>query len=191
MVAWDGATLLTTPRLVLRTFRRDDLPAYAALNADPDVYRWLGGEPLSREHSDEIAEWANECVEVQGYGLVAVERASDGVFLGMCGLHHQESFPDDVEIAWRFAFEHWGHGYATEAARAWLAFGFDVVGLPAVISTTDHDNERSQGVMRRIGMTFDRRTTMVDDGQEFDAVVYVITRDEYRAAEGATPPSPM
>ena len=122
---------------------------------------------------------------------MAVERASDGVFLGMCGLHHQESFPDDVEIAWRFAFEHWGHGYATEAARAWLAFGFDVVGLPAVISTTDHDNERSQGVMRRIGMTFDRRATMVDDGQEFDAVVYVITRDQYRTAEGATPPSPM
>jgi RimJ/RimL family protein N-acetyltransferase len=178
-VAWDGTTLLTTPRLVLRTFRRDDLPAYAALNADPEVARWLGGA-LTREHSDDIAEWANHCVEVQGYGLVAVERAADGEFLGMTGLHHQESFPDDVEIAWRFAFQHWGHGYATEAARAWMAHGFDVVGLPSIISTTDHDNLRSRAVMERLGMRFDRRTTMVDDGQEFDAVVYVMDADEWR-----------
>ena len=192
MVAWEGTTLLTTPRLILRTFRTDDLPAYAALNAQPEVYRWLGGSPLTREDSDGIAEWANECVEEQGYGLVAVERAADGAFLGMCGLHHQESFPDDVEIAWRLAHEHWGHGYATEAARAWLAYGFDVADLPTVISTTDHDNERSQAVMRRLGMTFDRRTTMVDMGQEFDAVVFVITADGWRAetARDRTSPSP-
>ena len=100
--------LLTTERLTLRTFRPDDLPLYAALNADPEVYRWLGGKPLTRAWSDEIAEWANECVEAQGYGLVAVERTADGAFLGMCGLHHQESFPDDVEAAWRLARENGG-----------------------------------------------------------------------------------
>ncbi|MGZ8631212.1 MAG: GNAT family N-acetyltransferase [Actinomycetota bacterium] len=56
MVQWDGTLALTTPRLRLRTFRRDDLPHYAAVNADPEVARYLGG-PLSREHSDDIAEW--------------------------------------------------------------------------------------------------------------------------------------
>ena len=56
MVEWDGTVVLTTPRLLLRTFRRDDLPLYAALNADPEVARWLGG-PLTREDSDDIAAW--------------------------------------------------------------------------------------------------------------------------------------
>lgn len=180
MVAWDGTVLLTTPRLTLRTFRRDDLPAYAALNADPEVARWLGG-PLAPHDSDDIAEWANGRVQVQGYGLVAVERSDDGAFLGMCGLHHQESFPDDVEVAWRLAHEHWGHGYATEAARAWLAFGFDEVGLDHVISATDDDNLRSQAVMRRLGMHYDRTTKMVDGDLTFDAVVWSITSDEWRA----------
>ena len=57
MVEWDGRVLLTTPRLLLRRFRRDDLPLYAALNADPEVARHLGG-PLSRQDSDDIAAWA-------------------------------------------------------------------------------------------------------------------------------------
>jgi RimJ/RimL family protein N-acetyltransferase len=59
MVRWDGTVVFTTPRLVLRTFREDDLPTYAALNADPEVARWLGG-PISRQESDEIAAWAQE-----------------------------------------------------------------------------------------------------------------------------------
>ena len=68
MVAWSGTLVLTTPRLRLRTFRTDDLPRYAALNADPEVARYLGG-PLSREHSDEIAAWANEVYEQRGHRL--------------------------------------------------------------------------------------------------------------------------
>ena len=182
MASWDGRTLLTTARLTLRTFRRDDLPLYAELNRDPEVYRWLGGEPIPREWSDEIAEWANDCVEADGFGLVAVERTEDGAFLGMCGLHHQESFPDDVEAAWRLAAPHWGHGYATEAARAWLAHGFDVVGLDRIISTTDRDNLRSQAVMARLGMHYERDVRMVDSGQEFDAVLWSVTADQRRRA---------
>ena len=103
MVEWNGTVISTTPRLILRTFREDDLPRYAALNAHPEVVRWLGGEPLTREHSDSIAEWAQELYAEEGIGLLAVERRSDGAFLGMCGLHHQASFPDDVEIGWRLA----------------------------------------------------------------------------------------
>ena len=98
---WNGTVVLTTPRLLLRTFRRDDLPLYAALNADPEVARYLGG-PLSRQDSDDIAEWAQECYAREGLGLLAVERRRDGAFLGMCGLHHQRSHPDDVEVAWRW-----------------------------------------------------------------------------------------
>jgi len=179
MVEWDGLIVLTTPRLLLRTFRRDDLPKYAALNADPEVVRYLGGVPLTREHSDEIAEWAQECFAKEGIGLLAVERREDGAFLGMCGLHHQQSYPDDVEVGWRLAREYWGRGYATEAATGWLDHAFAPLGLPRVISITDPPNVRSLAVMRRLGMVFDHAAEVEDDGVMFQAVVYSITREQW------------
>jgi RimJ/RimL family protein N-acetyltransferase len=180
MVEWNGTVISTTPRLILRTFREDDLPLYAALNADPEVVRWLGGEPLTREHSDSIAEWAQELYAEEGIGLLAVERRSDGAFLGMCGLHHLASFPDDVEIGWRLAYEHWGNGYATEAATGWLDLAFGPLGLDRVISTTDTPNVRSLAVMGRLGMTFEREAQVEDEGMLFDAVVYEITAERWR-----------
>jgi RimJ/RimL family protein N-acetyltransferase len=105
VVEWSGTVVLRTPRLLLRTFHRDDLPQYAALNADPEVARYLGG-PLTREDSDDIAAWAQELYAREGLGLLAVERRDDGAFLGMCGLHYQQSYPDDVEVAWRLARKH-------------------------------------------------------------------------------------
>jgi RimJ/RimL family protein N-acetyltransferase len=139
---------------------------HAALNADPEVARYLGG-PLSREDSDDIAEWAQECYAREGLGLLAVERRDDGAFLGMCGLHHQESYPDDVEVAWRLAREHWGQGYATEAATGWLDHGFGPLHLPPVISMTDPPNLRSLAVMRRLGMVFDHAAEIEDMGMVF------------------------
>jgi RimJ/RimL family protein N-acetyltransferase len=179
MVEWEGTGILTTSRLLLRTFRLDDLPRYAALNADPEVARWLGG-PLSRERSDSIAEWAQRCYEEEGIGLLAVERREDGAFLGMCGLHHQDSYPDEIEVAWRLAYEYWGRGYATEAASAWLDYGFGRLDLPRVISITDRPNVRSLAVMRRLGMVFDHEAQVEDEGQMFEAVVYSITAERWR-----------
>jgi RimJ/RimL family protein N-acetyltransferase len=181
MTEWNGTVVLTTPRLLLRTFRQDDLPHYAALNADPEVMRYLGGVPLSRQESDEIAAWAQERHARDGVGLLAVERREDGVFLGMCGLHQQDWYPDDLELGWRLARRHWGHGYATEAAGAWLDHAFGTLGLPRVISATEHPNLRSLAVMRRLGMVFDHEAELEEDGVPFQAVVYVITRDRWRS----------
>jgi RimJ/RimL family protein N-acetyltransferase len=180
MTEWNGTVVLTTPRLLLRTFRQDDLPLYAALNADPEVARYLGG-PLTRQDSDEIAEWAQECYARDGFGLLAVERRRDGVFLGMCGLHHQHAYPDEVEVGWRLAYAHWGKGYATEAATAWLDHAFGALRLPRVISITDPPNLRSLAVMRRLGMAFDHEAEVEDNGQVFQAVVYSITADQWRS----------
>ncbi|HST67281.1 MAG TPA: GNAT family N-acetyltransferase [Mycobacteriales bacterium] len=171
---------LRTERLILRPFRGKDLPAYAALNAHPQVAEALGG-PLSREDSDDIALWANERWGVDGFGLVAIERAADGAFLGMCGLHHLRDRPDDVEIGWRLDPAHWGQGYATEAGRAWLAYGFETVGLERIISVTDPPNVRSLAVMRRLGLTFLENDRIQDNGTWFDAVVYAMTRAEWKA----------
>jgi RimJ/RimL family protein N-acetyltransferase len=177
---WHGEVALTTTRLLLRAFREDDLPVYAALNADPEVAQYLGG-PISSAESDEIADWAQALHSAEGIGLLAVERRSDNVFLGMCGLHHlYEWYPDDIEVGWRLAREHWGHGYATEAAGAWLAHAFTVLDLPRVISVTDEPNTRSIAVMRRLGMTLDHRATLEEEGETFDAVVHAITRAQWQ-----------
>jgi RimJ/RimL family protein N-acetyltransferase len=135
----------------------------------------LGGV-IDREESDEIAEWANHLWDLEGRGLVAVERAEDGAFLGMCGLHRLQTFPDDLEIGWRLAREHWGHGYATEAATAWLRVAFEDIGVPRVLSVTDEANVRSRAVMERLGFRFDREAQMDEHGDRFTAWVHVLDR---------------
>jgi RimJ/RimL family protein N-acetyltransferase len=179
MVSWDGAVVLTTARLVLRTYRRDDLPLFAALNADAEVMRYLGGVPLSRRESDEIAEWAQALYAREGIGLLAVERREDGAFVGMCGLHHLDWYPDDVEVAWRLDRAHWGHGYATEAAAAWLDVAFGSLRLRRVISVTDVPNARSRAVMSRLGMVLDHEAVLEEDGESFEAVVYSIDAEQW------------
>jgi len=169
---------LTTERLLLRPFRPEDLPVYAELNADPRVAEWLSG-PLTPAESDEIALWANERWATDRLGLIAVERRADGRFLGMCGLHRQSSRPQDVEVAWRLAHEHWGHGYATEAGRAWLAYGFETLGLDRIVSMTDEANTRSLAVMRRLGLTYLENDVITDNGVTFDSVIYAITRSQW------------
>ena len=177
---------LTTERLVLRTWRQDDLPAFAALNQDPAVMEFLGAQPLPREESDAIAAYANELWAARRLGLLAMERRDDGAFLGMCGLHVlNEWYPDDVELAFRLAGQHWGHGYASEAAAAWLTYGFDVLGLDRVISVTDRDppNARSIAVARRLGMVWDHDAELPEDGTTFAAVVHSITAEQWKAAQ--------
>ena len=97
----------------------------------------------------------------------------------MCGLHHLDWYPDDIEIGWRLAREHWGHGYATEAANAWLDFAFTKFNLPRVISVTDAPNKRSIAVMQRLGMVVDHYATLVDGGHTFEAVVHAITKQQW------------
>jgi RimJ/RimL family protein N-acetyltransferase len=184
---WHGEVALTTPRLLLRGYRAFDLAIYAELNADPEVAKYLGG-PISRAESDDIADWAQALHSAEGIGLLAVERRADNAFLGMCGLHHLDWYPDDIEIAWRLAYKYWGHGYATEAANAWLTHAFTVLDLPRVISVTDVPNTRSIAVMQRLGMTVDHYATLEEDGEKFDAVVHAITRQQWEQTHATEAP---
>ena len=96
--------------------------------------------------------------EARGFGLWAVEARESSAFIGFVGLmtlKFQAEFTPAVEVGWRLARDAWGHGYATEAATASLAFGFDRVGLDEVVSTASLLNVRSQRVMQRIGMHHD------------------------------------
>jgi RimJ/RimL family protein N-acetyltransferase len=181
VIEWNGLVVHTTPRLLLRTFRFEDLPHYAALNADPEVVRYLGGVPLTRLESDQMAKWAQERHARDGLGLLAVERRADGAFLGMCGLHQLHWYPEDTEIGWRLARNHWGQGYATEAATAWLEHAFATLHLPRVISVADLQNVRSLAVMHRTGMVFDHYAELSENGGTFQAVLHSITGDQWRS----------
>jgi len=113
---------------------------------------------LTREESDGFAELARSGIEERGWGLWAVEVVGGEPFVGFVGLNvpsFDAHFTPAVEIGWRLLRRAWGNGYATEAARAALAFGFDELGLEEVVSFTAVANEPSRRVMERLAMTHD------------------------------------
>ena len=148
-------TTLSTPRLRLRPWTDADLGPFASLNADPLVMRHMPGV-LSAEKSTAMAARVRRHFEEHGWGLWAVEVAGGEPFIGFVGLMHvpfEAHFTPAVEVGWRLAAGHWGHGYATEGARAALHYAFGTLGLREVISMTVQANERSWRVMERLGMT--------------------------------------
>ena len=156
--------MIETPRLILRDFRDEDRDAFAALNGDEEVARWLGG-PLDRAASNAMVDRIRGHIAEHGFGLWAVERKADGAFLGFDGLQTVKAgalpIGPAVEIGWRMARHAWGAGYASEAGRAALAWGFANLDLDEIVSFTARGNVRSEAVMRRIGM---RR----DEARDFD-----------------------
>src|SRR6202012_4523149 len=147
---------LSTDRLVLRSWRESDLRPWAEMNADPAVREHLG-DLLTPEQSAASAARFQAQLDERGFGFWAVEVRGTGEFIGFTGLDQVDAgLPfSGVEIGWRLARQAWGHGYATEAALASLAFGFEALALPEILAVTTITNLRSQAGMRRIGMTRD------------------------------------
>ncbi len=149
--------MIATERLVLRRWRAEDLAAFAAMSADAEVMRYFpavldraGAAASVARHQDR---WTQD-----GFGFGAIERRSDGAFLGLAGLARitrPGGLQGAVQLGWRLAREHWGKGYATEAARGWIGHGFEVLGLEEVIAFAASGNARSIAVMRRLGMAAD------------------------------------
>ena len=114
--------------------------------------------PLTRAESDGLVARIEAGFEAHGFGLWAVEVRGTGEFVGVAGLNRvgfAARFTPAVEVGWRLARAAWGNGYATEAGRAALSFGFERVGLTEIVSFTTVANRRSRAVMERLGMTRD------------------------------------
>ncbi len=185
-------TPLVTPRLVLRAWQDADREPFAALNADPVVMEHYP-TPLTREQSDGLADRLAADVAQRGWGLWALEiRAGERTgFAGYTGL----TIPDwpapcgpCVEVGWRLAHWAWGHGYATEAARAALGVGFRELQLPEVVAFTSQGNRRSRAVMERLGMRRDRAADF--DHPRLPAGHRLSRHVLYRLAAGEAPPMP-
>jgi RimJ/RimL family protein N-acetyltransferase len=148
--------MLRTERLQLRPWRDQDLPAFAALNADPRVMEFFLN-PLDRAESDATVRRISENLTRQGFGIWAVEAFGVAEFIGAVGLsvpRYETHFTPCVEILWRLAYEYWGCGYATEAARLALDYGFRTAGLRQIVAYTYEGNLRSRKVMERLGMRY-------------------------------------
>ena len=148
---------LTTPRLVLRQWRQSDLAPFAAMNADADVMRYYPAT-WTREQSNAFAERVIRLIDERGWGFWAVEERASGQFIGFVGLHVPSNdlpFAPCVEVGWRLAKQAWGQGYATEAARAAIAFGFQQLHLAELVAFTAIANLKSRAVMERLGMRLD------------------------------------
>ena len=166
----------------MRGWRESDLVPWAAMNADPEVRRYLGPLLTFEQASAWVLSFQDD-LDRYGFGFWALEVCASGEFIGFTGLQTvDEEMPfTGVELGWRLARPAWGHGYATEAALAAAGYGFAVMGLPEIFAVTTAGNLRSQAVMRRIGMTSDPAEDFddpdVDEGPLRRYVVYRKPRD--------------
>jgi RimJ/RimL family protein N-acetyltransferase len=163
-----------TERLVLRGWRDDDLDAYLAMLSHPDVFRFLGGEPPTREDAWRHMAMIHGHWAFRGYGMWAVTEKESGVLVGRAGPWQPEGWLG-LEVGWTLAREHWGKGYATESARASLRFAFEELGAGRVISLIDPANTRSIKVAERLGEHHDGEWEI--DGNPVR--VYAIGRREF------------
>lgn len=146
--------MIQTPRLILRQWQESDLAPFCDMCADPDVMRYFP-KTLSRQQSLVMANKITELIAKNGWGFWAVERKSDNAFVGFVGLHTpKDTLPCSpcVEVGWRLAKQYWGQGYATEAAKASIEFGFNELNLPRIVAFTAVINKSSIAVMQRLGM---------------------------------------
>jgi RimJ/RimL family protein N-acetyltransferase len=179
---------LKTQRLLLRPWRERDFLPFAELNADPRVMEHFPST-LTRAESDARAQRNREHFDRHGFGMWAVEVVGVAEFIGFVGLavvDFEAHFTPCVETGWRLSREHWGRGYATEAATAALNFGFDALRLGEIVAIAVPGNVRSRAVMERLGMARlpedDFEHPKVPEGHRLRrCVLYRISRGRWQA----------
>lgn len=147
---------IVTPRLVLRDFTLEDLPAYQAHQEDPRYTEFYGpgetGPHFTRSLVERFIQWAAEAPR-RNYQLAAVLREGPGELIGSCGVRLHGCEPGQGEFGLGLAPKHWGRGFATEAAGAILDFGFRELGLQEIRGVTVTENARIQRLVTRLGFT--------------------------------------
>ncbi len=162
--------LIETERLLLRPLVLDDLEQFAALHRDPEVTRFV--RALDRIQAAERLRGNEREWHERGHGFWAVVGRTRGLFLGRVGFKYWPQFAE-TELGWTLRRDAWGHGYATEAGRACLDWGFTTLPVPYITAMINADNARSLGVARRLGFRVMREDSLLGD----PVIVHAIERD--------------
>lgn len=185
-----AGTAITTDRLIIRHWRDGDLEAFHLLNSDERVMEYFPFRRTRQESAETISRF-RKIIADEGIGWAAVTSRDSGEVIGLSGLanvHFEAKFTPAVEIGWRLLPDHWGKGYASEAARALLAHGFRDLGLTDIAAFAVPANVASTAVMDRIGMhaepEFDFDMPFPMEGYEHlrRHLFYRITREEWAAS---------
>jgi ribosomal-protein-alanine N-acetyltransferase len=178
---------IETARLRLRPFTAADAPDHARIYAKPEVTQFLAGGPFGEEVAAQrsraaldlfISHWAQH-----GFGVWAVIDRQEGALIGQCGLKYLPDRPE-VEILYALDTPYWGRGLATEAARAALRYGFEVVALERIVAVAKPEHRASHHVMEKLGLTYEG---MVEVYGGIRAVLYAVSRAAF--TRRATSPS--
>jgi len=188
-------TLIGTKRLLIRNWEDRDRDLFFRINSDDQVMAFFPFR-RTRAESDAFLDRLRASIERDGFGFAALESRETGACMGFAGLHRDSVVPtlppDTVEIGWRLAPEYWGKGYATEAAKALLAFGFQKFALGEIVSFAVWNNDRSTAVMGRIGMrpdpagNFDHSRVPDTHPHLKRHVLYRIGHAEWQARQGSS-----
>jgi RimJ/RimL family protein N-acetyltransferase len=178
--------VVETDRIIMRNWRDGDLEQLFEINQDPRVMEYFP-KLQDREDTNNIIERCKQLYREKGYCLFACELKATGEFIGFVGLldvNFEAYFTPAVEIGWRLACEHWGKGYATEAAKSILDYAFNTWGLQELVSFTTINNRRSRNVMEKIGMIEDPEGEfehpLLAEGHPLRRhALYRITKDQY------------
>lgn len=160
--------LFQSDRLAFRQFNAEDAYEIYLLNIDPEVLKYTGDAPFESVDAAKTFLENYKQYELHGMGRWAVIRKEDEAFLGWCGLKYRPD-QETVDLGYRFKKEYWGKGYATEAARASLKYGFEVLQLQRIIARAMKDNGASIRVIEKVGMTYVSETVCgLHDAFEFE-----------------------
>jgi [ribosomal protein S5]-alanine N-acetyltransferase len=178
------SVIFETERLTLREWKKEDNLPFGEMCADRNVMEFLSA-PLTSEETRMTIRRIRDHFTKYGYGLYAVEKKDTKKFIGFTGFmipNFEEFFTPCVEIGWRIKSSEWKKGYATEAAKACLEFGFSKLGFTEVHSFTSIHNLASERVMQKIGLL--RKGTfyhpMLPAGHFLsEHVLYCIDRDRF------------
>jgi [ribosomal protein S5]-alanine N-acetyltransferase len=144
--------VLRTARLVLREFELSDAPELFELNADHEVMRYTGDKAFASVEDALDLVRGYTCYRTDGFGRWTMVRMADGAFLGWCGLRKQAT--GAVDIGYRMHKRHWGQGFATEAGIASVRYGFEELGLDAIIGRVARANVASVRVLEKCGLRY-------------------------------------
>ena len=182
-----SGVVIETERLVLRSWRAEDRAPFAAISADPRVMTTLG-PVMDRAASDALLDRVEAAEAAHGYTFWALERKCDAALIGWCGVIRGDAGPvaGKAEIGWRLAHAAWGHGYASEAARATVDWLFAHLPDDAAWAIASSANSRSRAVMERLGMRYHPELDfdhprIAEDGPLRPHVTYAVTRSEWAA----------